>query len=158
MIVLKVTGHRIRIDDKDHALFVGKTWSPVPNGQGWRAEREESGKKWFLHRFIMKPPPGFEVDHINGDALDNRRSNLRICSHLENSRNRRLSKNSTTGFKGVSLKKGYNRKKYLAHIQICGKRKYIGYFMTPQEAARAYDFEAKNNFGEFAKLNFEKGC
>ena len=96
----------------------------------------------------MNPPDGMEVDHVNGDKFDNRRSNLRVCSHLENSFNRKLSKNNKTGFNGVQFDK--DKKKFRAII----RRKHLGYFSDPREAAIFYDKEAIKLFGEFARTNF----
>jgi hypothetical protein len=119
-----------------------------------------------LHRLIMDPPAGKVVDHISGKTLDNRRSNLRICSHSENARNRRR---TTTGaeipFKGVKRNKGHADKAldgkplnpYAAQINVNNKREHLGIFATPEEAALVYDQRAKELHGDFAKLNFPDG-
>ena len=102
-----------------------------------------------MHRFIMDAPKGMQVDHINGNGLDNRKCNLRICTKSDNAKNRRLNKNSKSGFKGVSPRKS---KKSPWVAQISGR--LIGYYDDPEEAAKAYDEEAKKEYGEFARLNF----
>ena len=106
----------------------------------------------YLHRSITGCPDGLVVDHINGDTLDNRRSNLRICTRGENARNQQLSCSNTSGFKGVT------RSGPKWHAQISagpGKRRvHIGNFKTPVEAAMAYDAAARKYHGEFARLNF----
>ena len=104
--------------------------------------------KWFY------TSDGYEIDHKNRNRLDNRRENLRICTHSQNMANRRRSKNNTSGYKGVSwdtVHKGW-------HSQIGGRKingKTLGLFDIPEDAARAYDEAAKKLYGEFAILNFE---
>jgi hypothetical protein len=104
----------------------------------------------FLHRLIMKAPPGLVVDHINGDGLDNRRENLRLCTVGENARNRRKHRNNTSGFTGV-YKQG---SRYISRIRVGGKLLHVGSFLCPEDAARARDKAALEHFGEFASLNF----
>ncbi len=90
------------------------------------------------------------VDHIDGDGLNNRRNNLRPATDEQNKRNRRISKNNTSGYKGVFLDRG----RWRACIDEHGRRHYLGYFATAEEAARAYDAAAREGHGEFANLNF----
>lgn len=106
-----------------------------------------------LHRVILNAPDGIEVDHINGDGLDNRRSNLRLCSRNENARNRRLNCNSKTGFKGVHLTRGNRKKPYRARIRLNGRRVVIGWYKTPEAAAQVYDLAALEHHGKFALTN-----
>lgn len=105
-----------------------------------------------LHRWIMDAQAGQVVDHINGDRMDNRRENLRLCTVAQNIRNQKL-RASKSGFKGVFEKRG----KWQASYTFEGKKIYIGKFSTPEEAARAYDAAAREAFGEFALLNFPDG-
>jgi len=106
----------------------------------------------LLHRIIMKAKKGQFIDHINGDGLDNRKANLRFCSISQNGMNRKSY--SKSGFKGVWYVPLQNKTNpYQAQITINNKSKHIGYFKTGEEAARAYNKEAKNSFGEFALLN-----
>lgn len=105
-----------------------------------------------LHVQIAGVAEGEEVDHKNGDTLDDRRQNLRPCLHSENGRNlRKWSSPTSSKFKGVTLR--YNGR-WMAYIVRNGGQKYIGLFSDEESAARAYDEEAKKLHGEFARLNF----
>lgn len=106
-----------------------------------------------VHRYIMNPPDDMVVDHINGDTLDNRRSNLRICTQQQNSFNAKPSSTITSSLKGVhwsSIKRGW-----ISQIFYNGKQYNLGKYATEEEAGRAYDVKAKELFGEFAWLNFK---
>jgi len=105
-----------------------------------------------MHILITGYKIGRRVDHINGNGLDNRRSNLRIATSQQNNRNRKICNLNTSGFKGVRL----DRNKWRADIRIDGKRKNLGRFVNPEAAAAAYDEAARKYFGEFATLNFPK--
>lgn len=94
------------------------------------------------------------VDHINGDALDNRRQNLRLCVSAQNQRNRQKTPLPTSSrYKGVSRTKR-ERGKWAAHIEKGGKKTHLGVFGDETDAARAYDAAAREFFGEFARCNF----
>ena len=109
-----------------------------------------------MHRFLLKAPINMQVDHINGNGLDNRRSNLRLATRSQNQWNTKRV-NSKTGFKGVSYHNDTRRKKpWMAHITIYDKTRTVGHFYTAEEAARAYDKRAKELFGEFASTNFKQ--
>jgi len=99
----------------------------------------------------MNAPVGSVVDHINGDPSDCRRKNLRVTTQRKNTYNAKLSKNSTSGFKGVCFDK--HRGRYMAHIHPGGRMKFLGYYDTPHEAAVAYDRAAASFFGDFARTN-----
>ena len=106
-----------------------------------------------LHRLIIDCPKDCDIDHINGMPNDNRKANLRIATHQNNSRNTKLRSDNSTGYKGVSFSK--RERKYRAYITY-GKQISLGYFDSPIDAAKAYDKAAKYYFGEFARLNFGK--
>lgn len=105
-----------------------------------------------MHQQLMKPPPGFEVDHINRNGLDNRRSNMRVVTHAQNAKNLSLRKNNTSGFHGISFRSDIG--KWCAQIRDNGRKRYLGLYATAEDAARAYDAAAKAINGEFATLNF----
>ena len=95
-----------------------------------------------------------QTDHINHITLDNCRDNLRVCTCLENQRNRRANSDSTSQFKGVHWDK--QKKKWRAQITINGKSNYLGCYEDEEMAAMAYDLVARKVFGEFAYLNFSQ--
>lgn len=139
------------IDIEDFELVSQNKWH-VSDGYAARAERIDYGKYKVvkMHRIVMNCPQGLEVDHLNGDKLDNRKSNLRICTHQQNTQNRKIQTNSG-GYKGVYFYKNKPnwKKRYLAHI----KQKNLGCYATALEAARVYNKAALEIFGEFARLN-----
>lgn len=108
-----------------------------------------------MHRVIMNAPDGMEVDHINGDRLDNRRANLRLCSRADNLKNKAVCKKHAeiaSRFKGVSWHK--SSRKWRARIKLDKIYRSLGYFTDETEAALAYDTAARELFGEFARPNF----
>jgi hypothetical protein len=114
--------------------------------------RERGGKKLqSLQKFILSPLRGQYIDHINGDALDNRRENLRLCTLHQNCMNKTKAWGAVE-YKGVFLSRGL----YRAHITVSGRRVYLGGFEEPEKAARAYDVAALKCFGDFAATNFER--
>jgi hypothetical protein len=110
-----------------------------------------NGKYVFLHRLIMDAPTGLQVDHINLDKSDNRKSNLRFVTHKENKQNAGLRKDNTTGAKGVCYLK--QRNKYISYVYVDGKRIYLGSYLSLLEASQAYDKAALYYFGEYARPN-----
>src|SRR6185503_3104564 len=101
----------------------------------------------FLHRTLTDCPDGLVVDHRSGNSLDNRRLNLRICTHAENSRNRVKAASGSLRFKGLSRHRG----KYIAYITVDRKRRYLGVFASQEEARAAYARGAALYHGEFAR-------
>jgi HNH endonuclease/AP2 domain len=127
----------------------------------WRAHKIEgiyyADRKGtiLLHRVILARMLGRPlgrrdfVDHIDRDGLNNRRTNLRLASPAENTRNRGMQRNNTSGFRGVYPVP--NSKTYKAVISIDGKVTYLGAFPTPEEAYVAYCEAARKYYGEFFK-------
>lgn len=130
-------------------------WYAYPHRGTFYARRNrgvtEAGKpQEIMHVRIMQPREGNQVDHINGNGLDNRRENLRECTHTENMRNRKIHRNNTSGYKGVYKKK----QGWFSAISVNGEFKYLGCYTEKEDAAKAYDVAAKDFYGEFAKTNF----
>ncbi len=157
-----IEGYEVLLDDSDYDRVVTRKWyknkSKEDHGLFYldTSIKNENGK-WknvSLQRFIMNCTDGKNVcvDHINGNTLDNRKQNLRVCSRTDNTRNMKLSKRNTTGYKGVAFYKRDSR--WVARITVNRNRIHIGYYITPEEAAIAYDENAIRYFGEFARLNF----
>lgn len=142
------------IDDEDYDLVSKYIWYASPNTVGGfyaSTKIKDTNSTLYSHRLIMGFPKGMVVDHINHDTLDNRKSNLRICTQSQNAFNRGLQRQNTSGYKGVHF---YKRKdKYMAYIDVNRKRIHLGYFKTAQEAAKKYNEVALFLVGEYAHLN-----
>jgi hypothetical protein len=136
------------VDAADYEWLSGYTWTLC----GGYALRHSGGKNFFMHREIMHAPPGMVVDHINGNRLDNRRCNLRLCTRAQNVRNAAKRPGCLSQYKGVSRDRRHNR--WFATIYFEGRSIALDHFDDEAEAARAYDRAALELFGEFAWLNF----
>jgi len=145
------------VDDEDFALATERKWTAQvrPNGNVYAAicvKKNGVNKKMYLHRIIARARDGQVVDHSNGNPLDNRRCNLRICTQGQNLRNQKLRKDNTSGYKGVSYSKFHG--KFVAYISVDNKRVSLGLYKCAIEAAKKYDIAAKQYHGQFALLNF----
>ncbi len=138
-------GKRVLVDESDFRKYQGL--SLRVRGQGYASiSINKSGKTsdCLLAREIMDCPKGMEVDHINGNRMDNRRENLRICTLAENRRNRKL-KTGKKLPKGITME----RKRFLARIMVDGKPIHLGSFNTLAAAEYAYNEASKKYHGEF---------
>ena len=147
------------VDDSDFEWLNQWEWCALwySNAKSFyavRNVRKTDGKYTLLsmHQAIMGKPNRKQIDHINHDTLDNRKTNLRICTTQQNNMNQKLNKNNTSGFKGVFWSKG--AKKWQAQIMKNGKFVHLGLFNNIKIAAQSYDNAARELFGEFARLNF----
>lgn len=147
--LIAAIGGIVVIDEGDYALVVPFAWrindsgyaaAHMPTSNGWRSVR--------MHRYLLGLNTPQEIDHINGNPLDNRRSNLRFCSHGENSRNVRVHRDTASQMKGAH--KSGNQ--WESRIMVAGKRVYLGRFRTAEEAHRAYVNAASEYHGEFCHV------
>ena len=153
---IEIAGRIALVDQEDLHFFEGVTWTIRVSGSTAYVQRciHQDGKYVgfeLLHRLISGCPEGKVVDHINGNGLDNRKANLRVCSHAENIRNRRMHLNNRSGFKGVYFDDTSRGKPWRAQITFCGKKYRLGRFDTPEAASAAYQEAASRMHGEFAR-------
>lgn len=145
-------GQKVQVDDADYEWVVRHKWQLDPKGYVKR-HIYQWGKRTTipLAREIMVVGDDMQVDHIDGDKLNNQRSNLRCVCNMKNCWNRRRRSDNTSGYKGVNWCKV--RGSWVARIQADGKRLLLGCFDDPKEAARAYNKAALRYHGEYARLN-----
>lgn len=160
MKLLKLTkGKQALLDDQDYDWAKQFKWCAVHSGNTYYVQRRPGpeGKQLtlILHRELLRLIKGDkrEIDHINGNGLDNRRINLRICSHRENTLNKnKKNSHSSSKFKGVSWDKQHG--KWHSQLWDGEKNIHLGRYHSELEAAQAYDVAAKKYFGDYAKTNF----
>ncbi len=152
------------VDDEDYARLSKLSWFAQRGFSKWYASRcqyigkikgKHKSKHLYMHNFLVGViPKGKMIDHINGDGLDNRKCNLRICTKQENGRNRaKHAGNTKNKYKGVYRYRG--EKKFTVRIVIKkGKQIILGAYADEQEAAMAYNMAALKHFRQFARLNF----
>ncbi len=141
------------VDDKDFRKVHQFKWYLDKNGYAVNRYKIGKGKITYLHRFILNFPES-HIDHKNGNPLDNKKFNLRLCSMRENSRNQKISKNNKSGFKGVYyFPYGRRIKRWKVAIKLSDKKSISKYCKTKQEAAKKYNELALKHFGEFARIN-----
>jgi hypothetical protein len=144
-------GRVFLIDALDLPRLEGRKWRAYRGTHTWYV----TSNGIYLHRFLMDAPDGVEVDHINGNGLDNRRSvNLRLATHQQNLANQGLSRANTSGYRGVIWLKKEHR--WRAQLKCAGKFQAVGSFEDIETAAYAYDLAALKVFGPFARCNLIK--
>ena len=149
-------GYEAIIDAVDIEKVTGRNWYAIRDHRSARVSAATSvvadGKKQtiYMHRVVL-PADDLMVDHANGEALDNRRANLRVATPSQNTANCHAHIKNKSGMKGIwyDAKRGV----FVANIGVGGKKKHIGRYQTADEAANAYDLAAIKFFGEFAKVN-----
>lgn len=146
-------GYETLVDDTDYEELAKYSWYyKNSNGGGYAARNvfRANGKRTTIRmqRQIMKTPKGFETDHINGDKLDNQRANLRIVTKSQNQWNRKKQAGSSK-YKGVYWNKKNQR--YHVQLQMNGKKVWLGYYATEEEAGEAYKEGVVKFFGAFGR-------
>ena len=161
---IKLTQGKIAIvDDMDYEYLSQFKWHAKKHGlrsEIWYAARTTSRKLGnqktiLMHKEILGiTGREFEIDHIDHNGLNNCRINLRRCTHRQNMANCVASKTGSSKYKGVSIHS--TTKKFVVHIYVSGKLKYLGSFDNEIEAAKCYDENSIANYGEFAYINFKQ--
>jgi hypothetical protein len=141
----------VSIQDAQRALSI--RWGVLRAGKKFYGFNHE--RKVLLHRFLLGAEKGREVDHKDGNGLNCARSNMRDCTRSQNAKNRLMSANNSSGFKGVHWRA--DKGKWAAEIACNGSRVRIGYFDNKKEAVLAYDRKAIELHGEYAKTNESLG-
>jgi hypothetical protein len=158
-VFLPLSRGLVAVIDFDDFERVGrvKWYAQTTNcGAVYAARNRPSGSKprlMLLHREVMHCPQNRQVDHVNGDTLDNRKSNLRKATDSQNKTGFRRSKTGTSSkFRGVC----WYKRDALWQARLSKERTiiFLGRFLNEEDAARAYDAAAIKHFGEFACLNF----
>lgn len=153
MAAICVDGFLVLFDDQDLARIEGLSLRVHQQGSESSpllyVEFKRNGRTCGIHRFLMGSPAGMVVDHRNGDGLDNRRENLRVCTHAQNMQNRRMHSNNTTGVKGVYFDK--NRQTFRVAVRAFGRKVSVGSFSDLASAAEAYRAAAERLHGPFSR-------
>lgn len=154
LLIPLTQGRFATVDEEDYDWLSQWSWCLNTKGYAVRGERRDGTDRAILmHRQILGlcPGDGLKSDHRNHDRLDNRRANLRICTNAQNVAYQHLPRNNTSGYKGVSWSTVMG--KWEAYICAAGRKRNLGYYIDPVDAARAYDRAAVTCFGEFARPN-----
>lgn len=147
----QITNGLVQISDEDRSVLAHRWVVVRPDGKKRYATTNIKGRTVYMHRLIMGAKKGQEVDHIDGDGLNNSRENLRIASRSQNCANRKSYK-PKSGFRGVYAQP-YGQT-WQVKISVNGRMIRGGNFSNPEDAALRYDELAREHFGEFATLNF----
>ena len=148
-------GNFVLIDEDDYDFLSMWKWN-IGSGYASRAAsviEYEMGtpRRISMHRQILSCPKGMVIDHINRNKLDNRKSNLRVCTYSENTANAYRKQRGTSKYKGVYYKS--DCKKWCAELIAHGKRIYLGLHITEKDAALAYNKAFIENYGTIGLLN-----
>lgn len=149
-VVYFADGSSFLFDEADLPLIEAHSWH---RGKRGYPATHVAGRTVVLHRLLFPDAAG-EVDHINGDKMDNRRANLRVVTHQQNAFNQARRRTNTSGYIGVSPVRDAGI--FEAYIHLHGEKHHLGLFATARHAARVRDCVARLVFGEYARLNFPR--
>lgn len=151
-------GYEAVIDAADVHLVKGHNWCADVRGHTIYAIRTDcSGhkkRKVYMHRSLMGDTAGLDIDHRDGDGLNNTRRNLRVATPTQNRCNSRARKDNTSGFKGVSWHRA--KGKWHARIQMNGKNHNLGLHATPEAAHAAYAAASAEFHGAFGMATWRR--
>lgn len=161
MKTIKLTqGQQTQVDDDDYEWLNSYNWCCMYTGKPYAVRGKQYRKKKRTIKMageIMQPPDGMVIDHIDGNSLNNQKSNLRICTPQQNSVNRKAHHGGSSQYIGVSWDR--HAHKWVAQFMFKGKQMHLGYFKDEEKAAKIRDQKVFELLGKFAYLNFpnEKG-
>lgn len=139
------------VDDQDQWLLTSAAWVPqVSRSRAVYWKAKVGGKVQYLHRLLAGAGNGELVDHIDGDTINNRRSNLRRCDWSGSNANRQRKRTSRAPYKGITQTPSG---RWLAQIMWRKQYHRVGLFDSAELAAAAYDQKAIELHGEFARIN-----
>lgn len=155
-VIINIKGHDVIVDDADAYHVIGYTWFINPKlnyvGRDVYDPKTQKSKRVYLHRELLgrDPGDGTDVDHANGNRLDNRRCNLRVCSRSQNLTNKGPKSGNASGIRGITWHKA--SKKWM--VSGCKDRKtyYGGLFTDFSEAIKVRNELVKRLHGEFARI------
>jgi len=143
-------GLKAIVDDEDYEFLSKFKWHVCGRiyGNHYAARRSKKDNRPYvwMHRVIMNPPDDMQVDHIDGNGLNNTKENLRICTEKQNHANCKRRRTNKSGHKGIYFYK--QRKKWVVQVA----HKHVGIFSSYNDAIEAYKDAAEDVFGEFANI------
>jgi len=140
------------IDADDYERLARYKWYCHRSRNKFYAYRNKNRKAISMHREVLRAPKDLLIDHVDGNSLNNRKNNLRLCTYAQNAHNRQPKSASRSKYKGLSWHR--RNKKWEVSIIKSARKIFVGSFDNETEAAVAYDRKAEQLFGEFAYLNF----
>lgn len=152
MKIIPLTQNRFAlVDNEDYKKLSKQKWCVSSGYAVYGRSKGKNPLHFKMHRIIMNAKKGEDIDHIDGNRLNNQKSNLRIADRTQNQMNRKIQVNNKSGYKGVTWCKRTN--KWIVQIRVKTKTKFLGYYNDKKEAGKIYNENAIKYFGEFARLN-----
>ena len=150
-VIALTQGREVVVDDEDYEFLAQRRWKCEPRRDSGYACRTEGRTTIYMHQLVAEryglDVCECEIDHKDGNGLNNQRTNLRAATRSQNNANQRVARRNRSGYKGVYWSQA--ARKFAAQLG----RKYLGLFESPVDAAIAYNCAARARFGDFAHLN-----